>query len=29
MRLDLKKFDERAIQIAEVDISKNHTVGGV
>ena len=29
MRADAQKVDERAIQIAEVDISKNHTVGGV
>ena len=29
IRLDAQKFDERAIQIAEVDISKPHTVGGV
>lgn len=29
IRLDAQKFDERAIQIAEVDISKPHTAGGV
>lgn len=29
IRIDAQKFDERAIQIAEVDISKPHTVGGV
>lgn len=29
IRMDVQKVDERAIQIAEVDISKNHTIGGV
>ena len=29
IRLDAQKFDERAIQIAEVDISEPHTAGGV
>ena len=29
IRLDAQKFDERAIQIAEVDISKPHTAGGI
>ena len=29
IRMDIQKVDERAIQIAEVDISKNHTIGGV
>lgn len=29
IRIDAQKFDERAIQIAEVDISKPHTAGGV
>lgn len=29
IRIDAQKFDERAIQIAEVDISKPHTVGGI
>lgn len=29
IRMDVQKVDERAIQIAEVDISKAHTVGGV
>lgn len=29
IRIDAQKFDERAIQIAEVDISKPHTAGGI
>lgn len=29
IRLDAQKFDERAIQIAEVDLTKNHTADGV
>lgn len=29
IRLDAQKFDERAVQIAEVDLTKNHTADGV
>lgn len=29
IRIDAQKFDERAIQIAEVDLTKNHTADGV